>query len=204
MARLRGETTTIDLMKPFSVRSGGRVIDLSKGLHFEVQWDGSNVVERFTGDVLGGSGHAASPGPSNHTGATISGSSYFPNLIPNISWANDEFTISFWVKFINTGFSLNFDSTVSRQFDYLAVRPTTVSPLGAIRFSTYLKKNSLGNGIRSYFGLGNFYISPDPDYTFNFCDTFDNSNLINTSYAELEASLNYPSELANEKNILFN
>jgi len=204
MARLRGELTSIDLMKPFSVRSGGRVIDLSRDLHFEIQWDGSNVIERFTGDILGGSGHTSSPGPANHTGATINGSECFSNLIPNISWANDNFTISFWVKFIDTGFSPNYDSTVNRQFDYIAVRPIISPPITkTIRFSTYLKKNSTGDGLRSYFGLRNFYVASDPDYTFNFCDTFDNTNLITRSYVEQSVSLNYPSEFANEKNIPF-
>lgn len=196
MARLRGEITTIDLMKPFSVRSGGRVIDLSKDLHFEVQWDGSNVVERFTGDVLGGSGHAEEPGPANHTGSTISGSSYFPNLVPNISWANDEFTISFWVKFNDVGFTNDYFG-VQRQIDFIAARSSSTSK----RFSTYLKRIT-GNNVRAYFGYSN--TSSPTDLLFNFCDTYDNEFLINKTSFDHSKNLSYPSEYADERIIPFN
>ena len=68
MARLKGDLTSIDLMVPFSTRPGGRVFDLSKDLHFEIQWDGVNIIERFTGDILNGAGHTSISGPGFHTG----------------------------------------------------------------------------------------------------------------------------------------
>ena len=209
MARLKGNSAEINLMTPFSTRKGGRVYDLSKELHFEIQWDGTNAVDRFTGDVLNGSGHSTVTGPTtSQSGFLVNGTSYFPNLVPNLAWTNDEFTISFWVSFKNIGFSSPF--SFYRQFDFLSSRIVGATDgRSDRRFSSMLKRNSSG-GVRAYFGLANYDHAyspgddPTSDYMFNFCDTYRNKNLIVTPAADHSTTFNsYPSENADGNDIPF-
>jgi hypothetical protein len=122
MARLKGDLTSIDLATSFSIKSGGRIFDLSKDLDFEIVWDGSNIVDRFTQDILTGSGHSATAGPTMTAQAfSIASTGSFENLDPNLSWANDEFTLAFWAKFNDVNFA-SISTEPEKQFDFIAVK----------------------------------------------------------------------------------
>ena len=205
MARLKGELASIDLMKPFSIRSGGRVIDLSKNLHFEVQWDGSNVIERFTQDVLNGSGHTDATAPGDNQGFSINGTGNFDSLIPNLSWTNDAFTISFWVNFKDVEFTNNSYTGIDRQYDFISSKDIAN---GKYNFSSLLRKDDTGFNVRAYFGLLNYNFDPPCDsfeFNENFCDTYDNSNIILGQIDQNSLSIEkYTSQNATRKDINFN
>jgi hypothetical protein len=202
MARLKGELTTIDLLTQFSIRPGGRIFDLSKQLDFEIKWDGSNIVERFTNDVLTGSGHTSCSGPTPaHTGFFVNATGSFDTFRPNLAWTNDEFTIAFWAKFEDVNFVSSSNYETPRQYDFIAARNTeavnTFPPINK-RFSTFIKKNDAGTGVRIYFGMLNttFLANPPPAPTlwahvvFNFCDSYDNLGIVQNA-ARNHAETNY-------------
>ena len=197
MARLKGDIENIDLLTSFSTRAGGRVNSLFEGLHFEIIWNGSAIEERITGDLLDGSGHSSVAGPGNHTGFSLGSTGKFNSLVPNLSWVNNEFTLSFWVNFQDSGFSTNLKG-IDQNLDFICSK--TTSPSTKRKFSTCLSKDSLTTtGLRCYFGIDNSYDAISiRDVRSNFCDTNDNFALTKNpalSHAD-ETNRIYPSETA--------
>lgn len=184
MARLRGNKTKLDLTVPFSIKSGGAIYDLSKDLHFEIVKNNDDIIERFSESQLDSTDHTFGTFLNGMPSLQINGLiKDFAGFNPMISYANDEFTVSFWVRFVDT---------LGDQFFLLSRKPSTDQT--QTKFFSRLVRTSDTQKLRIFFGINSSVL---------FCDSYDNERLINDKKSSALTPSDYASADADSTKLTF-